>query len=65
MSSDVREVRLPDELCNEAERRFGAQFIVAEGLIRRKMTVDLSHYGLDALYVLFRLVTPEYFGYDT
>ena len=26
MSSDVREVRLPDELCNEAERRFGARF---------------------------------------
>ena len=26
MSSDFREVRLPDELCREAERRFGARF---------------------------------------
>ena len=26
MSSDVREVRLPEELCNDAEYRFGARF---------------------------------------
>ena len=26
MSSDLREVRLPDELCHEAERRFSARF---------------------------------------
>ena len=33
MSSDVREVRLPDELCNEAEPRFGAQFSSLEELL--------------------------------
>ena len=33
MSSDVREVRLPDELCNEAERRFGARFGSLEELL--------------------------------
>jgi hypothetical protein len=26
MSSDVREVHLPAELCNDAERRFAARF---------------------------------------
>ena len=33
MSSDVREVRLPDELCSEAERRFGARFGSVEELL--------------------------------
>ena len=33
MSSDFREVRLPDELCREAERRFGARFGSLEELL--------------------------------
>ena len=33
MSSDVREVRLPDELCNQAERRFGGRFGSLEELL--------------------------------
>ena len=33
MSSGVREVRLPDELCNDAERRFGARFGSLEELL--------------------------------
>ena len=33
MSSDVREVRLPAELCNEAERRFAARFGTLEELL--------------------------------
>ncbi len=33
MSSDVREVHLPAELCNEAERRFAARFGTLEELL--------------------------------
>jgi hypothetical protein len=33
MSSDVREVRLPAELCNDAERRFAARFGSLEELL--------------------------------
>jgi hypothetical protein len=33
MTSDVREVRLPAELCNEAERRFAARFGTLEELL--------------------------------
>ncbi len=33
MSSDLREVRLPDELCHEAERRFSARFGSLEELL--------------------------------
>ena len=33
MSSDVREVRLPAELCNEAEHRFAARFGSLEELL--------------------------------
>ena len=33
MSSDVREVRLPAELCSEAERRFAARFGTLEELL--------------------------------
>lgn len=33
MPSDVREVRLPDELCSAAERRFGARFGSLEELL--------------------------------
>ena len=33
MSSGVREVRLPDELCNDAERHFGARFGSLEELL--------------------------------
>lgn len=33
MSSDVREVRLPAELCNNAERRFAARFGNVEELL--------------------------------
>jgi hypothetical protein len=33
MSSDVREVRLPAELCIDAERRFGARFGSVEELL--------------------------------
>ena len=33
MSSELREVRLPAELCNEAERRFAARFGGIEELL--------------------------------
>lgn len=33
MSSDVREVRLPAELCNDVERRFAARFASLEELL--------------------------------
>jgi hypothetical protein len=33
MSSEVREVRLPAELCNDAERRFAARFGTLEELL--------------------------------
>lgn len=33
MSSGMREVRLPDELCQDAERRFGARFGSLEELL--------------------------------
>jgi hypothetical protein len=33
MSSEVREVRLPAELCNEAERRFAGRFGSLEELL--------------------------------
>lgn len=33
MSSDVREVRLPAQLCIDAERRFGARFGGVEELL--------------------------------
>jgi hypothetical protein len=33
MSSDVREVHLPAELCNDAERRFAARFGTLEELL--------------------------------
>jgi hypothetical protein len=33
MSSEVRDVRLPAELCNEAERRFAGRFGSVEELL--------------------------------
>jgi len=33
MSSDLREVSLPAELCNDAERRFAARFGTLEELL--------------------------------
>jgi hypothetical protein len=33
MSSEVRDVRLPAELCNDAERRFAARFGSVEELL--------------------------------
>lgn len=33
MSSDVRDVRLPAELCNDAERRFASRFGTLEELL--------------------------------
>jgi hypothetical protein len=33
MSTDVRELRLPAELCNDAERRFAAHFGSLEDLL--------------------------------
>jgi hypothetical protein len=35
MSSDLREVSLPAELCNDAERRFAARFGTLEELLVR------------------------------
>jgi hypothetical protein len=33
MAADLREVRLPAELCNDAERRFGERFGTIEELL--------------------------------
>jgi hypothetical protein len=33
MSSEVREIRLPADLCRDAERRFGARFSRLEDLL--------------------------------